>query len=66
MISKAAKYYDMRFNFLKCQEAQRQFDFVLRCGKKNRADYHLKRHPVKHYSEKCNREQLFNPLSTPT
>ena len=39
MILKAAKSYDMQFNFLKCQEAQRQFDIVWRRGENNRAIY---------------------------
>ena len=51
MIPKAAKSYDMRFNFLKCRLAQRQFDFIWRQGKDNRADYHSKKHTVKHYIE---------------
>jgi len=62
MIPKAAKSYDMRFNFLKCREAQRQFDFVWRRGKNNRADYHSKRRPVKHYVEKCNNYVVDMPL----
>ena len=49
MILKRAKSYDVRFNFLKCREAKKQFDFIWRRGKDNRADYHSKRHPVKHY-----------------
>ena len=49
MIPKAAKSYDMRFNFLKCRLAQKQFDFIWRRGHNNRADYHTKRHPTKHY-----------------
>jgi hypothetical protein len=52
MVPKAAKSYDMRFNFLKCRLAQKQFDFIWRRGKDNRADYHSKRHTVKHYIEK--------------
>ena len=62
MIPKAAKSYDMRFNFLKCREAQRQFDFVWRRGKNNRADYHSKRHPVKHYVEERNNYVVDMPL----
>ena len=52
MIPKAAKSYDMRFNYLKCREAQRQFDFIWCRDKNNNADYHSKRHPIKHYIEK--------------
>jgi len=52
MIPKAAKSYDMRFNYLKCRQAQKQFDIIWRRGKNNRADYHSKRHPIKHYVNK--------------
>ena len=48
MIPKRANYCDMRFNFLKCREAQNQFDLIWRKGKLNRADYHSKRHPTHH------------------
>ena len=49
MIPNAAKSYDMRFNWLKCRQAQRQFDFTWRKGSTNRADYHSKKHPERHY-----------------
>jgi len=49
MIPKAAKSYDMRFNYLECRKAQKQFDIVRRSGKTNSADYHSKRHPIRHY-----------------
>ena len=52
MIPKRAKSYDMRFNFLKCREAQNQFDLVWRKGKLKRADYHSKHHPTHHYISK--------------
>ena len=52
MIPKRAKSYDMRFNFLKCREAQDQFDLVWRKEKLNREDYHRKRHPTHHYIKK--------------
>ena len=42
----------MRFNFLKCREAQKQFDIIWRRGKDNRAEYHIKHHQVKHFIEK--------------
>ena len=48
MIPKCAKSYDMRFNFLKCREAQHQFEPIWRKGALNRADYHSKRHPTHH------------------
>ena len=49
MIPKSAKFYDMRFNFLKYRQAQNQFDMLWRKGTSNRADYHTKKHPTKHY-----------------
>ena len=38
MIPKRAKSYDMRFNLLKCREAQNSFDIIWRKVKLNRAD----------------------------
>ena len=52
MIPKRAKSYDMRFNFLKCREAQQQFDLIWKRGGVNRAEYHSKKHPTKHYIDK--------------
>ena len=52
MIPKAAKSYNMWFNYLKCRQAQKQFDIIWRRGKYNRADYHSKKHPIKHYVNK--------------
>ena len=52
MTSKRSKSYDMRFNFLKCREAQQQFDLVWRPGGINRADFHSKNHPARHYVDK--------------
>ena len=52
MIPKRAKNYDLRFNWLKCREAQKQFDWIWKPGKINRADYHSKKHPIKVYQEK--------------
>ena len=52
MISKRAKSYDMRFNFLKCREAQQQFDLIWKRGGVNRADYQSKKHLTKNYIEK--------------
>ena len=49
---KNAKSYDVRFNWLKCKEAQNQFDIIWRKVTLNRAEYHSKCHPVKHYIEK--------------
>ena len=49
MIPKRAKSYDMRFDWLKCREAQKMFDLIWRPGPENRADYHTKKHPTKHH-----------------
>ena len=62
MITKHAKSYDMRFNFLKCREAQNQFYLVWRKGKFNRADYHSKRHPTHHYIRKRSEYVVDMPL----
>ena len=52
MVPNKAKTYDMRFNWLKCRQAQEQFDLIWRPGKVNKADYHSKVHPTKHYVSK--------------
>lgn len=52
MIPEASKSYDMRFNWLKCRQAQRQFDLMWHQDSLNRADCHSKRHPTKHYIAK--------------
>ena len=52
MIPKRDKSYDMRLNFLKCREAQNQFDLIFRKGTLNRADYHSKHNPTHHYIRK--------------
>ena len=51
MVSKKAKSYDLRFNWLKCREAQKQFSLLWKCGKDNRADFHTKDHPTPTYKE---------------
>ena len=51
MIPKKAKYYDLRLNWLKCREAQKQFDLIWKKGKENRADFHSKNHPLYVYKE---------------
>ena len=52
MTPKRAKTYDQRFNWLKCREAQKQFNVIWQSGKDNRADFHSKKHPVRVYQEK--------------
>ena len=52
MTPKRAKTYDQRFNWLRCREAQKQFNIIWRRGKDNRADYHTKTHPIHVYKNK--------------
>ena len=52
MIPKKSKSHDMRFDWLKCREAQKQFNLIWRPGTDNKADYHTKSHPVRHYVNK--------------
>ena len=49
MIPKRAKAHDMRFNWLKCRDAQEMFDLI---WKNNKADYHTKNHPATHRQDK--------------
>ena len=51
MVPKAAKSYDLKFNWLKCREAQSQFDLIWKRGKDNRADFHTKDHPIHTYKQ---------------
>eukprot|EP00957_Ditylum_brightwellii_P168974 12861807-Ditylum_brightwellii.AAC.1 len=44
MISKRSKAVDIRFHWLKCQEAQKQFNIKWKLGVVNKADYHSKHH----------------------
>jgi hypothetical protein len=46
---KALKSMEMRFNFLKCREAQEQFRFYWRPGTQNLADYFTKHHAPSHH-----------------
>jgi hypothetical protein len=46
---KRTKSMDMRFNWLKCREAQEQFRFYWRPGGQNLADYWTKHHPASHH-----------------
>ena len=51
LIPKASKSMDMRFHWLKCRVAQRLFNVMWRRAKNNRAAFHTKAHPIKHYRE---------------
>eukprot|EP00957_Ditylum_brightwellii_P035614 2699584-Ditylum_brightwellii.AAC.1 len=44
MIQKISKAVDMRFHWLKCQEAKKQFNIKWKRRETNRADYHSKHH----------------------
>ena len=46
MTPKRSKVYDMRTNWLKCREAQKQFELIWRPGPDNLADYHTKVQPL--------------------
>ena len=52
MTPKRVEVYDQRFNWLKCREAQKQFDLIWKSGKLNRADFHTKKHPIHVYKDK--------------
>eukprot|EP00957_Ditylum_brightwellii_P026017 1967083-Ditylum_brightwellii.AAC.1 len=45
MVPRHSKAVDMRFHWLKCQEAQRQFDIKWKRGAVNKANYHSNYHP---------------------
>jgi hypothetical protein len=46
---KRTKAMDVRFNWLRCREAQEQFHFFWRPGGQNLADYWTKHHPAAHH-----------------
>ena len=52
MTPSRAKTYDQRTNWLKCREAQKQFNIIWKSGRLNRADYHSKTHPIQVYKNK--------------
>jgi hypothetical protein len=55
---------DMRFHWLRCCEAQRQFCFYWAPGKSNLGDYWTKHHCAVHHIEK--RPTILTPQSTVT
>jgi hypothetical protein len=61
ILPKALKAMDMRFNWLRCRDAQGQFRFYWRPGTQNLADYWTKHHPASHH--KSFRPQI---LTSPT
>ena len=49
MVPKRSKMMDMRFHWLKCREAQKQFNYEWAPAEENRADYPSKHHTGKHH-----------------
>jgi hypothetical protein len=49
ILPKALKAMDMRFNWLRCRDAQGQHRFYWRPGTQNLADYWTKHHPASHH-----------------
>jgi len=49
ILPKATKAMDMRFHWLRCREAQKQFRFFWRPGPTNKGDYPSKHHPGVHH-----------------
>jgi hypothetical protein len=49
MTPKASKSMDQRFHWLKCRNAQRQFQYLWHKGILNRANYASKHHHPKHH-----------------
>jgi hypothetical protein len=48
ILPKALKSMDMRFHWLRCRNAQEQFQYYWRPGTQNLADYFTKHHPATH------------------
>ena len=51
MVPKKSKMMDMRFQWLKCREAQNQFTYKWTPAAQNRADYPSKHHPGAHHKK---------------
>ncbi len=51
MMAKASKFMDQRFHWLKCYDAQRQFQYLWRKSILNRDDYASKHHTPKHHKQ---------------
>ena len=52
MTPKKSKQCDMRVNWLKCREAQKQFNLIWKPGTENKGDYHTKTHTERDYRNK--------------
>jgi hypothetical protein len=53
MPPRSSKSMDQRFHWLKCRDAQQQFQYLWRKGILNRADYASKHHAPKHHQQVC-------------
>ena len=51
MITEKFKVMDMRFHWLKCQEAQGCLRYLWQRGGNNRDDYHTKHHPPQYHRD---------------
>ena len=58
---KRTKAMDMRFHWLRCREAQKQFRFFWRPGTDNRGDFHTKHHSASHYRNE--RPNVLTPVA---
>ena len=62
LATKRLKLIDMKFHWLRCREAQRQFRNYWRAGSTNRGNYVTKHHAAIHH--RAIRPQLFTPKRT--
>eukprot|EP00957_Ditylum_brightwellii_P014020 1057629-Ditylum_brightwellii.AAC.1 len=53
MIPKRSKAVDICFHWLKCREAQQQFNIKWKRGAVNKADYPSKHHPPAVHQQRC-------------
>ena len=63
IVPKALKAMDMRFHWLRCRDARRQFQYYWRPGTQNLADYFTKHHPASHH--KASRPTYLTSSSDP-
>jgi hypothetical protein len=64
ILPKVLKAMDMRFHWLRCRDAQGQYQYYWRPGTQNLADYWTKHHPASHH--KSFRPQILTSASDPT
>ena len=48
IVSRKSRSWDLRLNWLRCKEAQKEFRIDLDKGSNNYGDYHTKHHPLCH------------------